>query len=145
MKSKISCARGFTLIEVMTVMIVMGAILGLGISRFGNVIEQGKCRNAQTNLMAIRAAIKMIVIRQGNNALGSSSPSSTADVNNALNLTINDPEFDYAFTFNSISGNFTATATRKNGPAYTCTITQNALSTANPTCSDAIYFQPIIQ
>ena len=123
-------SKGFTLIEVMTVCVVLGVIATLGLSRYNSTLEANYCRNAQMNLLAINSASK-IYFSQYKSYIIPSGTDLTA-MNHDLALNINDPQFQYSSWRSPTT--YGVLAQRVSSPNYTCTISQDALSSSNPSC-----------
>ncbi len=126
---QISERAGFTLAEVLIVVVILGVLAGLAIPSYTNSIEQSRANEAQANLNIIYTAEKIYKVNNGTFwappgtpiVVGSSDPSYTSDnsVNYKLNIDLAPPEFyPIASIVAAGSGDtatFTATATRNGG------------------------------
>lgn len=55
--------KGFTLIEIMIVVIVMGVIAGLALVRYNNIIRRAECRSAQQHLIKLHSLAQIDMIK----------------------------------------------------------------------------------
>lgn len=114
--------------ELIIVVITLGVIASLALSNYNNIVEQNYCRNAQMNLMTIYSASQIRGVKDPQTNI------TTADlttINNNLQLNISDNNFDYTYAGNP--SNFNATATRNEGPNYSCQVQNNP---AQLTCTN---------
>lgn len=124
--------KGFTLMEILITITLLGILIGFGLPSFNKVLEKGRARNARANLMAIHAACE--IYHANSNSVPAAYPSSCVDlaaINAGLQLNISDTSFTYTLT-NGVNS-YTATAAR-NGGAYSYTVDQTPLSSTNPSC-----------
>lgn len=126
--------KGFTLMEIIIVVITLGVITSLAFSNYRTIMEREYCRNAQMNLLAIDSAAKIYKIK--NNTYGPFLNNLTA-INTTLNLSISDDKFTYQFSGGAV--NYTSWARRIPGPAaYTCSLDSSLpFSSVNPTIAPA--------
>jgi len=122
--------QAFTLMEVLTVVVIAGAVAVLGVPRLGNVLEHNYCRTAQMNLVAIHSAVKIYHIR---NRQYFSGAADLGNINTTFGLQIYDPKFTYTYT--GVIADYTALATRTGGPNYNCSVSPRALNSNNPLCA----------
>ena len=80
--------KGFSMIEIVVVLIIVGILAAFTIPVFVNVIEQTKAQSAKSNLLAIAAAQQKYF--EDNNAYCTASCTTTATINNNLHLGISD-------------------------------------------------------
>ena len=62
--------KGFTLLEVIIVVIIVGVLMSLALPRFFSVVEQSRGAEALQNISAIRGSVVRCALRLGNYALG---------------------------------------------------------------------------
>ena len=115
-------SKGFTLMEVMIVIVVLGVLAGLAVPTYQNAIEHTAVREAETNLKTIYTAEKIYNVNHGTYwgpgsgvTLGDGSAN---DINQQLNIELTVPSQYYSITSiaagttGDIATSFTATATR---------------------------------
>ena len=123
--------RGFTLMEIIIVVITLGVIASLALSNYNTVMEQSYCNTAQRNLIAIRLAAEIYHTRTGTFEI---TGTTLTDINRDLNLNIIDSKFIYTYTVTSPNLSF---ATRTGGPTYTLTLYIDPVSSTNPSINPA--------
>ena len=106
--------KGFTIIELMVALIIIGVLVSLAIPGFSRTKERAFDKEAQIGLNLIAAGEKMYRVR-----IGSYYPSSgtvdKSDIEDNLQLDLSSSSWEYNIT--GLGGtNFNATAVR-NGPA----------------------------
>lgn len=131
--------RGFTLIEILVVIITLGALISLALPNYNKIVEQSYCRNAQMNLLTIYNAS---LIRESKNTTPVPFTNGLPAINPILKINLtDDPKFDYVYRYDDHMS-WMATATRKNGPNYTCMLIIPGgfrISCTSPTyCPDVI-------
>jgi prepilin-type N-terminal cleavage/methylation domain-containing protein len=103
--------KGFTLMELIVVLIIIGVLATVAVSNYTTMIIQGAAKAAQNNLMAIYTAQKTYYLSPtGNGTYCIAGCDTLADLNLPahLNLNITDARFTYSC---SSTGGFTCTAT----------------------------------
>jgi prepilin-type N-terminal cleavage/methylation domain-containing protein len=123
---------GFTLIELIVVLIIVGILAGLAIPNYGRTRERALDREAQSGLRLIQAAERVYQSKAGT-YLG--TPIGTAAVNSNLQLELASTSWDFSVTAASQTA-FAATAARLPLPApvrRTWHINQD--TSVNPTCT----------
>ncbi len=107
--------RGFTLIEILVTIVILGVVAGLATPTYFASVEQSRANEAIVNLNTIYMGEKIYALNNlGYYWMPSSNPIDVASTNAALNIDIK-PQFysisiDYGNTLNSFS--FKATAQR---------------------------------
>ena len=136
--------RGFTLMEIIIVVITLGVIASLALSSYNKVVEQNYCRSAQMNLIAIHNAVQIYYLK--NQTYNTRSGFDLTAINTDLNLSIVDSQFTYTV---SADPNYfkSVRATRNSATAYTCSVDSTlALSgnNVNPTCDNATFCSSVL-
>ena len=122
---------GFTLIELITVVIIIGVLAALALPQYTRFIERSQASTAKNALNMIRKAEATYF------ALNSQYLACTSNSGSSCNLTIEIPEVARVFNYTAGAGkdweysvnsampfnNFTATATRRKGVYTPSTIT----------------------
>jgi len=83
--------KGFSMIEIITVLIIVGILAAFTIPVFVSTVEQTKAQTAKNNLMAIAAAQQKYYEDQNPNAYCTAACTTTATINSNLKLGISDP------------------------------------------------------
>ena len=105
--TKYNQKKGFTLLELIIVVIIIGVLASLALPRFFNTVELSRAAEAYTNLGALRESFMRCAIRQNVNPVttvqchltGATQPGLDIDNPNALNNRL----FDYTM-FANITG-----------------------------------------
>ena len=101
--------RGFTLIEVLIVVMIVGVLAAIGIPQFSASLEKAKGTDAKTGLAQIyRSEIEYAANRIGNYT------NSLTELMNVSEITLMDRYWSFSIT-TPTSITFTATATRSSG------------------------------
>lgn len=126
-------AGGFTLLELLVVIVIIGVLASVAIPSFGNAIERGRCREAQTTLQVIFQAER--IFRLDNGGFGT-----MADLLNGGYMTNPNPNANWNFTIPAnAAATFTARATRTGGGNNGATIEVTEVFTNAP---NAAYGNP---
>jgi prepilin-type N-terminal cleavage/methylation domain-containing protein len=124
--------KGFTLIEVLIVVIILGILATISIPQFGKLVERARMSEAATNVAAIRTAQRVYYLEES----AISTDTSLAELGDIVSgITWN------AWTLTSITddgnGEFTITLTRNDGPESGETLIYD--STTNTWTDDGTY------
>ena len=134
-------SKGFTLMELMVVLIVMGVIAGLAMPKYARSVESSHRKDAENQLLLVHSAQDMYASRNNNvywgPAAGATPALKLADINQNLGLNILANGMDYDCTTAGGGGdNYTCTAARNGGAAFTITVTEAVINPgANPSCA----------
>ena len=106
--------KGFTLLELIIVVIIIGVLAALGLASFAGPKEQAAEREAQANLKLISSAEKVFRMEIGQYI----QCNNTSEVNNNLRLMIPTSDINWKYMVNTTNSNttFNANAQRTSGP-----------------------------
>lgn len=141
-------ACGFTLIEILIVIVILGIVAGLAVPVYTNSVEQARQNEAKVNLNAMFMGEKIFALNHNGNfwngggtVLAPSTTSGTtnnpalATINGVLNLDLVTPFFNItSITVNNAAKTLTITATRNGnaGGDGVTTVTIDETGVTNP-------------
>jgi prepilin-type N-terminal cleavage/methylation domain-containing protein len=129
--------KGFTLIEIIVVLIIIGIIATIAAFNYYSSIQQGASNAAQNNLTAIYGAEKNYYFNNGSYCINSGAKPTCADIladiNTNLSLNVIDSYFTYACATNPPSG-FCCTATNISNSGVKFTQCGLTLGACAPSC-----------
>jgi type IV pilus assembly protein PilA len=141
-KMQRSKQRGFTLVELAIVIVIIGVLASFGVPRFRDAVERSKAGEALNYLTAVRTAQERYHAREG----------TYASVMGDLDISLPTPKY---FTVGDIAAgstddledSWTMTLTRVGASAgygaYTVTFTENGYDADNSTINDLPQINPI--
>lgn len=104
---------GFTLMELLVVLIIIGVLVVLNTYGFGKTSEKNKAKQAEANLRVIYSAQQRYFLDQGGYYACASQPCDNDNITTDLGVDINDDYFNYSIiATNSPVASFNATAAR---------------------------------
>ncbi len=128
---RIKNRRGFTLIEIVVVLVILGVMAGLATPVYNASVEQSRVNEARVNLAAIHMGQRIFALNNGGvfwDPPGTGDPG-VALINTTLNLDLTAPVFYPITSFtNPTPTTFTVTVTRAGG-AETHNITEAGVFT----------------
>ena len=133
-------SKGYTLMEIVVVLVIIGVIAGFYFPRFTVPSEKAWAANAQNNLLAIYTAQQNYKNNNGSYA----TPATLSAINSALSLSIQD---DGTYSYTCSSG-VTCTATRATVSSTNIVITLaspinlSGSGSANPQCNTSNHYCP---
>lgn len=126
-----SFAPGFTLLELMVVVIIVGVIAAFAIPNYSKSIQKAHERDMLAQLTSIHAANLLYRSYDGKYWNTGGVGKDMAEINSALSINII-ANSGTTYNYNSANGSsYTATAT---WGAYTLRVTEVAIGAANPCC-----------
>jgi len=105
---------GFTLVEILVTVLILGVIAGLATPTYFKSVEQSRSNEATVNLNAIYMAEKIYALNNGGNYWGPGSNPSLVSINSTLNIDIN-PQYYPVTSITTTTGTpatFSAKVTR---------------------------------
>ena len=79
--------RGYTLVELLTVIIIIGVMAGLAIPNYSRTVEETRANEARVNLQVIRTGEKVYALNNANRDYW--NPGTTATVDGAVAVGVN--------------------------------------------------------
>ena len=128
-KNKPKNKAGFTLIEIIVVVTVIGIITAFALPQFTKSMEKERARRVNLNLTIIHSSLEIWEANAG--SYPASGAQDLAYLNTNLNLNIIDTAFNYTYTNNGSTYTIDA---QKTDASYTIRLTQAAIDTNNPSC-----------
>ena len=134
MKKRFECAEmkqsfAFTIIELMVVVIIVGAVAAFAITGYNKVMLRSDYKNCRMNLITIHGASEIYEAKHGN------YPPAALDldtINSNLDITIVDD--NYSYIYGNAGSIYSAKAVRAN-PEHTVYLNSwEAISDSNPRC-----------
>ncbi len=130
---KVKFLTGFTLIELIVVMVIIAILASLAVPTYTKTAEKTKNKEARTMIQLIYQAERMHRLESGSSG-GYVSCGSTDNCNNKLDLSINSQDWDFTAAANPGSPpTVTITATRQGSDGRTISLSSN--NPDNYTCS----------
>jgi len=127
--------RGFTLIEIMIVVILVGIIAAFGVPGYGKLIRRSHERNAILGLTAINQANSIYEIRNGEFLPGAGL--NLAAINAGLSIDVKALDLTYSYTRNSVT-EYDAESDWTGAGVFTVFVDERPITMGvNPCCSSA--------
>ncbi len=126
--------KAFTIVELIVVVIVMGAIAGFAIPNYTRSVENAHYQDAVLQLKAIHSAQQIYKARSGQYWPTDGSTHYAYDMNNDLNLNLIEDGITFTCASSDPATGFSCQAER-DGASFTVTVDQTALSGSNPSCT----------
>ncbi|HOY09884.1 MAG TPA: type II secretion system protein [Candidatus Omnitrophota bacterium] len=126
--------KAFTIVELIVVVVVMGAIAGFAIPNYTRSVENAHYQDAVLQLKAIHSAQQIYKARSGQYWPTDGSTHYAYDMNNDLNLNLIEDGITFSCASAAPATGFSCQAERT-GSSFTVTIDQAALSSSNPSCT----------
>ena len=126
--------NAFTIVELIVVVIIMGAIAGFAIPNYTRSVENAHYQDAILQLKAVYSAQQIYKARSGQYWPTDGSVHYATDINNDLNLSLIEDGIAFSCTSSDPATGFSCQADR-DGSVYTVTVNQSALSGSNPSCT----------
>ena len=117
--------EGFTLIEIMIVVVLVGVIAAFGIPTFDKMIRKSHERNAILGLTLINKANEVYEARTGG-YYNSGGAVDLAAIN--TNLSIDVKALDLTYSYTGVAGSYTATAAWTGSNPFTVEVDQGPIS-----------------
>jgi len=142
MMKKFENSKGFTLVELAVVIVIIGVLAAFAVPRFRDAVERSKASEAFNYLAAVRASMERYHARQG----------TYADVITALDIKMSAPKYFtvgniQAGSTGSLEDSWTLTLTRTGASAgygaYTITFTEEGFDAANSTIANLPDINPM--
>lgn len=129
--------KGFTLIEILLVIVILAAIVAFAIPNYQKSIERAHLRDAITQLRAVHAAQEIFRSTSANDRYFPSNNSTVGIIPINNNLGLNLIANDMTYTCTGIGGgtSYQCDAVRNTpAPQFTVRVTNAPLSATNPSC-----------
>jgi len=135
---KLQEVLGFTLMEIMVVIIILGIVMAFAVPNYQKAVETTHLDDALSQMKAIHAAQQVYQVKNGSYFPTTNITVALAAINTNLNLHINENGMTYTCTGSPYGGGtqYSCTAVRQApAPTFTVTLTQTDISETNPVCS----------
>lgn len=119
--------RGFTLIELMVVIVIIAILAAIAMSTYGNYITRSKVQAAKADLNAL--ALNLENELQRNLVYGTHSFKSADEISGAYAGWHPSQKSNFTYTLNSDATTYTLTATGTSGSLATCVLTFDQTAT----------------
>lgn len=110
---KIHKSHGFTLMEVLIVVVVLGILAGLAVPQYGKTMAKARSAEASTNLKTLHMAQKVYRIDEG--VFFGDSTATLTDINSNLAIELDEEYYTLSIVGTSTANTYTARAIRKDG------------------------------
>jgi prepilin-type N-terminal cleavage/methylation domain-containing protein len=123
--------KGFTLIEILVVLVIVGVLALVALPNYNAMVIQGSASTAQNNLISIYNAQKASYINNNKYYFSAACPDTLNNINTSplLSLNLADTNFNYCCTN---ANGFTCTATNISDGALILTVTGGTTAAPDP-------------
>ena len=132
-------SKGFTITEIIVVVIIIGAMAGFAIPNYSKSLQRSHIQDATMQLSTLHAAQQIYRARSGRYwPLDAVTHSDLSEINDALNINIMANDMAYACVADVSGGvpTFDCSATPVGSGDYVISVNESSLSTgANPLCT----------
>ncbi|MFP4473758.1 MAG: prepilin-type N-terminal cleavage/methylation domain-containing protein [Candidatus Omnitrophota bacterium] len=130
---KIFLGAGFTLTEILLVVVILGVVAGWGLPNFTKMFRRADEKDAVAQLKAVHAAQELYAARNNQQYAAAAD---TAAVNSDLNLSIMGQDFRYSCTTSNGGLDYSCQALH-NDEGYAVLIGNGDIDDGNPCCDTA--------
>ena len=131
-------AKGFTLIELIVVIVILGVLSSLAIPTYLSFIQNGESQAAQNNLVVLYAAEKAYYLNHGTYCINSGDSKYCGNNSNDLNYNLKSNIVDSTYTYSCSSGSTSygpLCCTATNAALQVISATPAMLGGCTPTCT----------
>ena len=128
--------KGFTLVEILIVVAIIGIIAGFGLPGYEKMVRKAHERNAILGLTSIHQANEVYAAKKAEYLPDGGGTLNLAQINSGLSIDVKALSMTYAYTSPSVS-TYTATSAWGGGGPFTVLVDERSLALGgnNPCCS----------
>lgn len=124
--------KGFTLVEILIVVFLVGIIAGFGLPNYTKAVSRAKKRNAINNMRMLHSSLMIYERRNGVYWPENTTAQLTASIETNLLDDLVDLDDDYSYFCRNLDGTFSNFQCRATRGSCTLTLTEDLLSDTNP-------------